>query len=566
MRVYNTGRGGKNSIVQRATRVRREFLERNPMKNMRVSFSKSSGLYKGLGMFVLLFHFATAASAQTKAPAAPATQKSAEQRAELNLQAARENPLQLRHFLLGMPKGADLHNHLSGAVYAESWIRAAAEDHLCVDIAKLAFQKAQASASGGPEKPACGDGKVPAAKAFTDQELYDALVDAFSMRGFVPSPGVTGHDHFFDTFGRFSGTEHRHLGEWIDEVATRAAAQNEQYLELMHTPEFTHTSTVATQIGWRDDFDQLRKDLLEHGLREDVAPASEALDQAEALRRTREHCDQKDAVAACGVQVRYLCQILRGLPKQIVFAQTLLCFETASADARFVGINLVMPEDGFTSMNDYALHMRMVGFFRALYPKVRVTLHAGELAPGLVPEEGLCCHIRLAVEQAQAERIGHGVDIMYENKPHELLREMAANHVMVEISLTSNDVILGVSGKEHPFPLYRQFHVPVALSTDDEGVSRIDLTHEYVRAVQTYGLHYTELKQLVRTGMEHNFLPGASLWNAQDVFTRVVSACSQDSLGADKPSAHCADFLKSSEKAGQQWELERRFRAFEGSL
>jgi adenosine deaminase len=207
-----------------------------------------------------------------------------------------------------------------------------------------------------------------------------------------------------------------------------------------------------------------------------------------------------------------------------------------------------------------------VGFLHGLYPKVHVSLHAGELAPGLVPEEELCCHIRLAVEQAQAERIGHGVDIMYENKPHELMREMATNHVMVEISLTSNDVILGVSGKEHPFPLYRQFHVPVALATDDEGVSRIDLTHEYVRAVQTYGLHYAELKQMVRTGMEHIFLPGASLWNAPDVFTRASLACSQDSLGAEKPTARCADFLKANEKAGQQWELERRFRVFEAGL
>jgi adenosine deaminase len=66
--------------------------------------------------------------------------------------------------------------------------------------------------------------------------------------------------------------------------------------------------------------------------------------------------------------------------------------------------------------------------------------------------------------------------------------------------------------------------------------------------------------------MEHTFLPGASLWNAPDVFTHAVSACSQDSLGAEKPSARCADFLKASEKASQQWELERRFRAFEAGL
>ena len=143
---------------------------------------------------------------------------------------------------------------------------------------------------------------------------------------------------------------------------------------------------------------------------------------------------------------------------------------------------------------------------------------------------------------------------------------MAANHVMVEISLTSNDVILGVSGKDHPFLLYRMFGVPLALSSDDEGVSRIDLTHEYVRAVQTYDLHYADLKRMVRTSMEHSFLPGASFWNSPDTFTRAVSACSQDSLGAEQPSPGCAAFLKSSERAQQQWELEQRFRTFEAEL
>ena len=29
---------------------------------------------------------------------------------------------------------------------------------------------------------------------------------------------------------------------WLDEIATRAASQNEQYLELMETPDFDHTA------------------------------------------------------------------------------------------------------------------------------------------------------------------------------------------------------------------------------------------------------------------------------------------------------------------------------------
>jgi adenosine deaminase len=504
---------------------------------------------------------ATLLSQSANIPAS-STHNSREDYGEKNLAVARKNPLALYHFLLGMPKGADLHNHLSGAVYAESWIRAASEDGLCVYLSKLAFVKpAQRSA-----EPICPEGQVPVASAYKDQHLFDALIDSFSMRGFVPSPGVTGHDHFFDTFEKFGGIDHRHFGEWLDEVATRGASQSEQYLELMHTPDFSHSAGLAMKIGWTDNFAKYRESLLALGLREDIAPATAAFDRAEALRREREHCGQSGETPACRVQIRFLCQVLRGLPREVVFAQTLLCFEAASADHRFVGLNFVMPEDGYVSMSDYTLHMRMLDFFHGLYPKVHISLHAGELAPGLVPYEGLCCHIRQAVELGHAERIGHGVDIMYENEPHALLRELAAKHILVEINLTSNDGILGISGQDHPFSIYKQFNVPLALSTDDEGVSRTNLTHEYVRAVQTFGLTYRDLKQMIRASLEHSFLPGPSLWHSEDIFTRTVAPCSKDARGSDKPSASCSDFLKSSEKGSQQWELERRFLAFESGL
>jgi adenosine deaminase len=229
----------------------------------------------------------------------------------------------------------------------------------------------------------------------------------------------------------------------------------------------------------------------------------------------------------------------------------------------YVGINFVMPEDGFLSMRDYTLQMRMLDYLHSVYPKVHISLHAGELAQGLVPPEGLRFHIRQAVELGHAERIGHGVDVMYENDAQGLLKEMAQKHVMVEINLSSNEGILGVKGAEHPFPLYRAAHVPVALSTDDEGVSRIDITGEYVRAALDYHLSYQDLKQLARTGMEHSFLAGDSLWAAADVFTAPVAPCKGQTLGQDKPVAGCKAFLGGSEKAAAQWKLERRFRAFE---
>jgi adenosine deaminase len=460
-------------------------------------------------------------------------------------------------------------------VYAETFIRDAGEDGLCVDTVALQFAK-----------PPCVGKLVPAASLSGDmtsagQTLYDKLIDSFSMRSYVPSEAWSGHDQFFATFGHFGGLSGTHLGEWVDKIARRAAWQNEQYLELMDTPPFDHAKAIAHEIGWSAemsrpdvsaaDFARLRQELLARGLRDEVNADREEVRKAEAEREHLEHCGTAQAAAACKVEIRYIYQVLRGHPPEEVFAQTLLGFETVSADINagdggFVGINFVMPEDGYIAMRDYTLQMRMLDYLHSVYPTVHITLHAGELAPGMVPPAGLRFHIRQAVELGHAERIGHGVDVMYEDDPWQLLKEMAARHVMVEINLTSNAVILGIKGDEHPFPIYREMHVPVALSTDDEGVSRIDLTHEYVMAAREYHLSYADMKELARTGMEHDFLPGASLWAIPDDFYEPVAECRGQSLGGNRPTAACKAFLEKSKKAAEQWELERRFREFEAKF
>jgi adenosine deaminase len=71
---------------------------------------------------------------------------------------------------------------------------------------------------------------------------------------------------------------------------------------------------------------------------------------------------------------------------------------------------------------------------------------------------------------------------------------------------------------------------------------------------------------MARTSLEHSFLPGASLWQQSDTFILTVPECAAQTLGAANPAARCQSFLRSSEKAEQQWELERRFDLFESSL
>jgi hypothetical protein len=172
--------------------------------------------------------------------------------------------------------------------------------------------------------------------------------------------------------------------------------------------------------------------------------------------------------------------------------------------------------------------------------------------------------VRDSVEMGHAERIGHGVDVMNETRPFELLREMADRNVMVEICLTSNDVILGVRGPQHPLSEYLRAGVPVALATDDEGVSRSDITHEYLKGAQEQNLSYLQLKKMARTSLEHAFIGGASLWRDGKAFS-VVKECESEKAGATQPSAICQKFLDGSEKARLQWKLETEFRQFEAN-
>jgi adenosine deaminase len=522
-----------------------------------------------LAASMLLVCQAPAAVAQPQ----PAAQSNESRAVRAFEHARQQGPLALYAFLHDMPKGADLHTHLAGAVYAESFIREAADDHLCVNLRTLVLYRTMAMTRSLPTQPVCGDEGEPAANALTRQKLYDDLINVFSMRTFVPTTEVSGHDHFFASFDHFLAVEDpKYVGEWVDELASRAAAQNEQYLEIMNTPNFRPaTSALAESLGPIDaqtDFARLHRQLLDAGLSKFLPAQRAEFDDGEQRRRELEHCGPLAATPACAVQVRFLYQVLRAFSPQDVFLQLVCGFELASTDPLIVGINMVQPEDWRAAMDNYRVQMRMVHALHALYPKVHITLHAGELAPGMVPPDGVRFHIRSAVEEADAERIGHGVDVMYEDHPYDLLKEMAAKHVMVEINLTSNDVILNVKGADHPLPMYRMYHVPVALSTDDEGVSRINLTHEYVRAAMTYPLTYNDLKQMVRTGIDHSFLPGDSLWEQPgqgESYSRASAAC-RAQLGREQPTGACASLLAASEKAKQQFELERRFHLFESAF
>src|SRR5215207_11332819 len=89
----------------------------------------------------------------------------AEQKTAGYFESIRKSPPKQLAFLLKMPKGGDLHNHLSGAIYAERYIEWAAEKGLCVNNRTMTL-----AVPASPSK--CEPDQTPATAALTSSVLY----------------------------------------------------------------------------------------------------------------------------------------------------------------------------------------------------------------------------------------------------------------------------------------------------------------------------------------------------------------------------------------------------------
>lgn len=459
------------------------------------------------------------------------------------------SPPALRIFLKKMPKGGDLHNHLSGTPYAEDYLQWAADAGYCVDGDGEAIAP-----------PPCADGKSIKAVRDTSPFAYTHLIDAMSTRGWRQGVGrdnQSGHGQFFGSFGRFGAISDASTAQAMATARRLAAGDRLNYVELIHNPAALVRHTLAAGDEPLDEAGLAARYESEIATVPAIITAAIAeLDRDEADMCALLGCGSAHADPACVPTIHYLAWGWRDLPPAQAFRSLILAFAMAARDPRYVGVNIVQPEDWPTAMRDYDLHMAMFRFLEARYPTVHRSIHAGELAFGQVPPQALRNHIRKAVASG-AQRIGHGTAIAFEEDAADTLASMAHDHIPVEVNLTSNAVILGVEGHDHPLALYRRAGVPVLLSTDDQGILRTDMTNEYMVAAREQGLNYTELKQMARASLEYAFIAGRSLWDARQPGQFAVPC--RD--GLDKPA--CRTFIKSSEKARLQAELEESFDRFE---
>jgi adenosine deaminase len=173
---------------------------------------------------------------------------------------------------------------------------------------------------------------------------------AWSMEGFQPGQGESGHDHFFATFGKFGAVTGAHRVDMLADVLDRAGRQHEQYMETMLTRQGGALFDLSQRVTVTEDFAAMRAQVLAGGTMAGIAAAATTEMDTDTTRlRSLLGCATTAASPGCGATLRYIQQVNRNNPPNVVFTYMVSAFELAAADHRTVAVNLVSPEEGEVS-------------------------------------------------------------------------------------------------------------------------------------------------------------------------------------------------------------------------
>lgn len=432
------------------------------------------------------------------------------QSAENYLEKIRKNEASLVAFFQQMPKGGDLHHHFSGSIYAEPILERVIAEDFYLNLETMEISKT---------KPAKGNWETFSSLKNQDKLSFykQQIMQTWSAKDFN-GVSVPSDDLFFDSFQKFSPAIEGHFAEGLVELKNRALSENVSYIE-------TQLSTIPCDMKV-DDLNDFNLKLRQAASQKDEKAVLKLLDdlykniqQKDAKKYaedfnsnfvTKLHKDLK--IDDDRFTMRYQNFVLRFMEPVDLFKNLTIAFISANESKLVAGVNIVSPEHGETSMKDYWLHMVMFKYCHSRFPDVKYTLHAGELTLGLVQPEDLTWHINSAIYLAGANRIGHGVDIAYEANSYDLLRYMSKNNIPIEINLASNEFILKVKEGRHPFTLYKEFNVPIVISTDDAGILRTNMTEQYVLLAKRYpDVSYDTIKKYVYNSINYSFIQDSAV-------------------------------------------------------
>lgn len=384
----------------------------------------------------------------------------------------------LYHFLYAMPKGGDLHNHLSGAGFPEWWLELALAQEKRGYIYYTKVKINNCAGYGGNEF-----GGNPYLLYFKNiQESTYKKLSACERSEYVRLQDMSAEQKA----GWLNSLKLDSAHEGRDEFfQTHWQRLNELYMNHYVLAEILVRNMQA--FG-REGLMYLEIDCSPVGMR----PDGSLIDAEEVYRYYKERLQQKDAVES-GVTVKFQYALLRFAPNAEERLAQMYAFVDAHRDM-YVAIDMVGRED-----NDKGHPLRFLPTLRKLraqYPGIDLSIHAGEVDE---PNK----HIRNTLLLG-ANRIGHGVNLLTDPDTYLLMRH---SNYMVEVNLISNLLLEYVDDySKHPFPELLRTDVPVALSTDDRGMWDSNLTDEFFVAVKEFNLSWSELQTLGLNSLKYGFM------------------------------------------------------------
>lgn len=413
----------------------------------------------------------------------------------------RKNEAQLTAFFAGMPKGGDLHHHFSGSAWPDYLLAKAIREDYWVELNNYTVAKTA--------------GKTGDWKKFSEisdlNALKTAILQQWSIKNYHPALGPS-ENIFFDSFGKFDAIMDASIPDALLELKRRAKAENLSYIETQFIrPKFPVKLADSDNLNSRLRIASAQRDTTAiYSIFIELIrsfDAGGATDTATAFNSRISEQHKRLQLDDDSFTLRYQSFVLRFMEPVELFKHLYINFISADKSPLIVGVNIVSPEHGEVSMQDYWLHMAMYHYLHRQFPSVKYAMHAGELTSGLVAPEELTWHINEAVRFAGANRIGHGVDMAWEKNSRSLLSYMKQQQVAVEINLSSNEFILGVKEDQHPITLYYNAGVPITISTDDAGILRTSITQQYVLLAKRYPyISYKAIKAMVYNSIRFSFI------------------------------------------------------------
>ncbi len=384
-----------------------------------------------------------------------------------------------RDWLRALPK-ADLHRHLGGALdlAAQRAVGRAIWDALSAREKAAALERIRPllDARGdwpwdwprriaGPERAACAAALlVEADDGPLTRNLYAATEPRLALKARHPH-GFAAYERPGELTGSAVLTHPASIKPYAQALVAQAADEGLAYVELRGSPH---------KYRPRD-------------------PAAFLRDLRAALARACAHRPPAPRFGFVWILDRRQREAMPAAIAQAVAAR-------ASLDDFLLGLDLA-GDEGTQRPEELAQH-----FTAAFRDCLKITIHAGE---GESAE-----NIWQAAYHLHADRIGHGLTLLANPRLTERFRDRG---VCIELCPTSNREVVGFRDPAVPqseglavYPLRGLLDagLPLAICTDNPGISRTTLADEFIAAARMGGsLTLWETLALIRAGFAHAFAP-----------------------------------------------------------